>query len=74
MPDLTEESQWEEMKQKLWEDAEKFSYHIENMTKEQLHGVFVDEKYGNFLRNIDAMIEHSYYHMGQIVLLKKMLV
>ena len=34
---------------------------------------FVDEKYGTFQRNIEAMIEHSYYHLGQIVLIKKML-
>jgi hypothetical protein len=25
MPDLTEENQWENMKQKLWADAEKFA-------------------------------------------------
>jgi uncharacterized damage-inducible protein DinB len=73
MPEIKGEQQWEDMKQKLWEDAEKFAQHIERMTKEQLHGVFVDEKYGNYLRNIDAMIEHSYYHLGQLVLLKKMI-
>lgn len=73
MPEIKDEQQWEDMKQKLWEDAEKFAQHIEKMTKEQLHGVFVDEKYGNYLRNIDAMIEHSYYHLGQLVLLKKMI-
>ncbi len=73
MPEIKDEQQWEDMKQKLWEDAEKFAQHIEKITKEQLHGVFVDEKYGNYLRNIDAMIEHSYYHLGQLVLLKKMI-
>ena len=73
MPELKDEHKWEEMKQKLWENAEKFAQHIEEMTKEELHGVFVDEKYGNYLRNIDAMIEHSYYHLGQIVLLKKLI-
>lgn len=73
MPEIKDEQQWEDMKQKLWEDAEKFAQHIEKMTKEQLHGVFVEEKYGNYLRNIDAMIEHSYYHLGQLVLLKKMI-
>lgn len=28
---------------------------------------------GTFLRNMDAMIEHAYYHLGQIVLIKKLL-
>jgi hypothetical protein len=40
--------------------------------KKVLH-VFVDEKYGTYLRNIEAMIEHSYYHLGQIVLIRKIL-
>ena len=43
------------------------------MTEEKLNEHFVDEKYGNYQRNIDAMIEHSYYHLGQIVMIKKML-
>ncbi|MBK8054676.1 MAG: DUF1572 domain-containing protein [Saprospiraceae bacterium] len=73
MPDLTEENQWENMKQKLWADAEKFASHVEKLSDEQLNSFFVDEKYGSYQRNIDAMIEHSYYHMGQIVLLKKIL-
>ena len=34
---------------------------------------FVDEKYGTYLRNIDGMIEHAYYHLGQVVLIKKLL-
>jgi hypothetical protein len=33
---------------------------------------FVDEKYGTYLRNIEGVIEHSYYHLGQVSLLKKM--
>lgn len=35
---------------------------------------FIDEKYGSYIRNIEGVIEHSYYHLGQIVLLKKMIV
>ena len=30
-------------------------------------------KYGTYSRNIEAMIEHSYYHLGQLVLIKKWL-
>jgi hypothetical protein len=43
------------------------------MPEEKLNQVFVDEKYGTYQRNIDAMIEHAYYHLGQIVLIKKMI-
>jgi hypothetical protein len=34
---------------------------------------FVDEKYGTLLRNIEGVIEHSYYHLGQIALIRKMI-
>jgi hypothetical protein len=43
------------------------------MSQNQLDEVFVDKKYGTYLRNIEAVIEHSYYHLGQIVLIKKMI-
>jgi len=43
------------------------------MPDEKLAEGFVDEKYGNYFRNIHAMIEHSYYHLGQIVILKKII-
>ena len=33
----------------------------------------IQDKYGNYRRNIEAMIEHSYYHLGQISLIKKMI-
>ncbi|MBL7886231.1 MAG: DUF1572 family protein [Flavobacterium sp.] len=70
---ITSQQQWEQFLFKFWNDAEAFASFVEQLSNEQLHQAFVDEKYGSFLRNIDAMIEHSYYHLGQIVLLKKMI-
>ena len=57
----------------MWTNAEKFASQVEQMSDEKLGEVFVDEKYGNYHRNIDVIVEHSYYHLGQIVLIKKML-
>jgi hypothetical protein len=37
-----------------------------------LDAVFVDAKYGDYARNIEGVIEHSYYHLGQVVLVRKM--
>ena len=34
---------------------------------------FIDAKYGTFLRNIEGVIEHSYYHLGQISLIRKLI-
>lgn len=34
---------------------------------------FVKEEYGTYERNIEGLIEHSYYHFGQISLLLKLI-
>lgn len=70
---IVSEDDWEQLKNRLWLNAEKFATQIEQMTNEQLEDIFVLEKYGTYHRNIDAIIEHSYYHLGQIVLIKKMI-
>lgn len=72
-PPIISQKQWDLFLLKFWNDAEVFATHVEQLTEEQLSEAFVDEKYGNFIRNIDGMIEHSYYHLGQIVLIKKMI-
>lgn len=70
---ITSQAQWERFLDQFWRDAETFASWIETQPDEKLKAVFVDEKYGTYRRNIDAMIEHSYYHLGQIVLIKKIL-
>ena len=70
---IDSQNQWEDFLIRFWNDAEEFAYLIEQMPEEKLNQVFVDEKYGTYQRNIDAMIEHAHYHLGQIVLIKKMI-
>lgn len=72
-PPIESETQWQAFLSKFWDDSEEFASLIEKMPDEKLDAVFTDEKYGTYLRNIDAMIEHSYYHLGQITLIKKLL-
>lgn len=72
-PPIESQEQWNLFLDKFWNDSEDFSRRVEAMSDEKLDSVFVDEKYGSFRRNIEAVIEHSYYHLGQIVLIKKML-
>ena len=43
------------------------------MPEDQLEAVFTDEKYGKYRRNLEGMIEHSYYHLGQVTIIKKMI-
>ena len=72
-PPIQSQNEWENFLTKFWDDAEEFALLIEQMSEEKLQQVFIDEKYGTYERNIDGMIEHSYYHLGQIVLIKKIL-
>ncbi|QLC65705.1 DUF1572 family protein [Flavobacterium sp. LPB0248] len=70
-PPILSQEQWNSFLNQFWNDAEEFASFIEKMSDENLNEVFVDNKYGTYKRNIEAMIEHSYYHLGQIVLIKK---
>ena len=71
-PPINSQKDWELILTELSENSEKFAKHIEQLSDEQLDQPFVDEKYGTYRRNIEAMIEHSYYHLGQISLIKKL--
>jgi uncharacterized damage-inducible protein DinB len=70
---IQSQEEWENFLTHFFSDAEEFALLIEQMPEEKLKEAFVDEKYGTYQRNIDGMIEHSYYHLGQIVLIKKLL-
>lgn len=72
-PPIESQEAWDDFLNLFWNDAEAFALLIEQLPEEKLSEPFVDEKYGTYLRNIDGMIEHCYYHLGQIVLLKKMI-
>lgn len=73
LPNISTKEDWKNLKNQLYQNTEKLATIIENLTKKELQNIFVKPEYGTVQRNIDAMIEHSYYHLGQIVILKKML-
>lgn len=72
-PPIESQYQWENFLEGFWKDSEEFAELIENLSDEKLNADFMDEKYGTYIRNIDGMIEHCYYHLGQVVLIKKMI-
>lgn len=72
LPPITAQEDWDKLRQTMWDHAEKFASLVEAMPDQKLDEVFIDPKYGTYLRNIDGMIEHSYYHLGQVTLIKKM--
>ena len=54
-------------------DAEKLAVMVEYLLEETLWEEFTDSKYGNYYRNILGVIEHCHYHLGQIVIIKKLI-
>ena len=68
------EDEWSELKTSLFENSEAFAQALETIPEKKWNTAFVDEKYGTYLRNIEGMIEHCYYHLGQIVLIRKLIV
>ena len=72
-PPITSDEDWEQIKSIFISEATIFVNTIEKFSDAQLNEIFVKKEYGTFERNIDAMIEHCYYHLGQIVLLRKMI-
>jgi hypothetical protein len=70
---ITNQAAWETFLQRFWEDAAQLAEHFSQLEQKQLLQTFIQEEYGSYLRNIEGMIEHCYYHLGQIVLLKKMI-
>jgi hypothetical protein len=73
LPPITSAEDWSRLLNELWYNAENFAKHVEAMSDKQLDDVFVEKQYGNYRRNIEGFIEHSYYHLGQISLIKKLI-
>lgn len=71
-PILSQED-WEKLLNKTWTDAENFASLVEQLPESMLWEDLSDKKYGNYYRNIHGIIEHCHYHLGQIVLIKKIL-
>ncbi len=73
MPPINSSSEWNKLVEEFLSNAEEFVMYVENIPESKFDEPFFDEKYGSYQRNIEGMIEHSYYHLGQISLIKKMI-
>lgn len=73
VPVIHSEEDWQNLLNKVFNDAQKTVTLIEQLPETKLWQIFADEKYGNYYRNINGIIEHTHYHLGQIVFIKKFL-
>lgn len=72
-PPIHSQQDWDDILSKIAQDGEKFANAIEQLADEKLMEVFIEDKYGIYYRNFHGIIEHVHYHLGQIVLIKKII-
>jgi DinB family protein len=73
-PPISSQPDWENLLDKTWSDVETLAALIEQLPDAKLGENFLDGKYGTWYRNLAGVTEHTHYHLGQIVLIKKMLI
>lgn len=73
LPPIQSQEDWEKLLDKTWTEAEEFASLVEALPESKLWEIFSEKKYGNYYSNIHGIIEHNHYHLGQVVLIKKVL-
>ena len=73
LPPIQSETDWKNLLNKTWADAERFASLLEQLPESRFGEVFTDEKYGTYYRNMHGIIEHIHYHLGQIVVIQKLI-
>ena len=73
LPPIIKEEEWKILVTNFIENVESFADEVEVMSDAFLDQYFIEERYGTNLRGIEGIIEHSYYHLGQMVLIKKLI-
>ena len=72
-PPIACQEDWLQMQDRMWAEAKQFAALIGQLPEDKLFEDFTDPKYGNYYRNFSGIIEHTHYHLGQIVLIKKII-
>lgn len=72
-PTINSQEDWVKFLDLVWDTAEAFAKETEQMDNERLESLMTEEKYGSWFRNVLVILEHGQYHLGQIVLLKKLI-
>lgn len=72
-PDISSSEEWTTLKEKGYVAVEELAQHIENLPEDKFYEIFFDTPYGTYFRNFAGIAEHTHYHHGQIVLLRKLI-
>ena len=72
-PEINTKEEWKAFKNNIFIEAEQFAKLVEALPDNKIDQLLDQEKYGDYFRNLHGVIEHGYYHLGQIVILKKLI-
>ncbi len=72
-PTISSKEDWESIQARGWKNVERAADLIDQLPEDQLNLPFTDERFGTYFRNIHGIIEHTHYHLGQIVILKRLI-
>ena len=72
-PSIQNEDQWQDFLSQTYKEIDQFCQKVSSLENTVLNQTFAEEKYGNYYNNLIGMLEHNYYHLGQIVIIKKIL-
>ncbi|WP_282043398.1 DUF1572 domain-containing protein [Winogradskyella flava] len=73
-PNIRNEAEWQDFQTNMWTEAIEFISRIEKLNDTILETYLAEEKYGTYFRNLVGIIEHTHYHLGQIAIIKKIIV
>ena len=73
LPSIQSQEDWEKLLNKTWNDAREFANLVEQLPENKLWDDFHEDKYGNYYRNLQGIIEHIHYRLGQVVIIKKII-
>lgn len=72
LPPINSEEDWQKLLDKTWKEAEAVTGLLRKMPEKTLSEPMDTGKYGSWFKNLLILLEHSNYHIGQIVLIKKL--
>ncbi|HYJ62479.1 MAG TPA: DinB family protein [Parafilimonas sp.] len=70
--ELKNENDWNELKEKTHQSFMQLASAVENFPEEKLFEISPTGK-SSYYKNFQGIVEHAHYHLGQIVILKKLI-
>lgn len=73
VPPIGSQEEWLALQQAMWQAAEQTAALMEAADDAILETPFTHERYGSYYRNMAGIIEHLHYHLGQIVIVLRVM-